>query len=170
MGIIDDFHNLVTEFGAQGEALSPKVVPQSIQNLQIELEMVEKELGAFQAEYSAAQNDMQKSNACNRLIHIRILVQSLYSHLQDGGTPEPNPAYKVHPLYKSVASRFVELNKILAKWEEEALGCTYGFKQPDGSIINPALGVTSEEFAAIKNQSTDQTARCWRHDDPSQYY
>lgn|GEM_PF-1378115 len=169
MSILDDFHNFVDEFAVSGKTLSQKVTPQSVQNLQIELDMIEKELNAFQTEYAAAQNDFQKNNALNRLSHIRILTQGLYCHLRDGGTPEPNPAYKIHPLYKKVAERFATVNQTLVDLEKTALNCVFGYKQADNSVVNPELKASDQEIAAIQNQSADQTAHCWRLDDPTQH-
>ncbi len=113
---------------------------------------------------------MQASPSSGDVTHLRTYMMSYYGNLMNGGDPAPEAleaaAIKLMPEYKELVAGYPALHQALAALEMQIEQCTFGYQMADGTIYAPDVNWTSEQWESMREQSVDQTARCWKVEAP----
>lgn len=130
-------------------------MPVELQNLQTTKDTIAQKLSSFG----------QSGENADSVIHLRTYLMSFYGNLQDGGEPVPNALtaarVKAMPQYQRLVKEYPQLAQQVSALEKQYLQCAFGYKMADGSILEPDITWTREQWEQTKAQAVQPTARCW---------
>jgi hypothetical protein len=163
MGLFDQLKNVASQATSGLAAVGKIAMPQELANMQkTHTDIQEKTVRVAQELQAGTTNT-------DAIIQLRTFLMTHFGHLEQGGDPEPSMAAKANPLYPQLKAGYAALDANIRALETQYLNCSFGYQMADGSIQIPTTDWTEEQWHSVKDQAVQQTARCWKNDDKSQF-